>query len=123
MIQEQTILNVADNSGAKKVLCIKVLGGSKKKYGYIGDIIKIAVKSINSKSKIKKGSVLNAVIIRTKNKIYRKLENIFIKFDDNSCILLNENKLPIGTRIFGPIPKELRNKNFNKIISLSEEII
>ncbi|BBA84683.1 50S ribosomal protein L14 [endosymbiont of Euscepes postfasciatus] len=124
MIQEQSILYVADNSGAKKVLCIKVLGGSRKKYAYIGDIIKISVKEIlNNKSKVKKGEVLKALIIRIKKKIYRK-DGTFIKFDNNFCILLNDKTLqPIGTRIFGPVTKELRDKNFMKIISLANEVL
>ncbi|BBA85255.1 50S ribosomal protein L14 [endosymbiont of Sipalinus gigas] len=120
MIQEQTILLVADNSGAKKVLCIKVLGGSKKKYASIGDIIKVAVKSSSPNGKVKKGEVSKAVVVRVKKKISNNKE--FIKFDNNSCVIINENNLPIGTRIFGPIPKEIKNK-FPKIVSLALEIL
>ncbi|BBA84842.1 50S ribosomal protein L14 [endosymbiont of Pachyrhynchus infernalis] len=122
MIQERTILLVSDNSGAKKVMCIKVLGGSKKKYAYVGDIIKVTVKEIIPRSKIKKGEIFDAVIIRTKKNIHR-LNKSYIKFDSNSCVLINSTKNPIGTRIFGPVTNELRYKNFLKIVSLAPEVI
>ncbi len=123
MIQERSLLLVADNSGAKLVMCIKVLGGSKKKYAKIGDLIKVAVKEVISKSKIKKGEVLTAIIVRTKYGISR-LDGSFIKFDNNYCVILNNtNYLPLGTRIFGPVTRELRNEKFMKIISLAPEVL
>ncbi len=123
MIQERSLLFVADNSGAKLVMCIKVLGGSKRKYANIGDIIKIAVKEIISKSKVKKGDVLKAVIVRSKYGV-RRLDGSLIRFDNNSCVLLNDNnEIPIGTRIFGPVTRELRVEKFMKIISLAPEVI
>ncbi|XZR52697.1 MAG: 50S ribosomal protein L14 [Enterobacteriaceae bacterium] len=123
MIQEQTILNVSDNSGARKVMCIKVLGGSRRRYANIGDIIKISVKEAVSNSKVKKGEVLKAVIVRTKKGV-RRLDGSLIRFDDNSCVVLNNITLqPIGTRIFGPVTRELRNKKFMKIVSLAPEVI
>ncbi|BBA85101.1 50S ribosomal protein L14 [Candidatus Nardonella dryophthoridicola] len=122
MIQEQTILNVSDNSGAKKVLCIKVLGGSKKKYAFVGDFIKVSIKSINNKSKVKKGDVYKAIVVKTKKRKFRKNENIFINFDINSCVLLNDMNIPIGTRIIGFISKDIKYKGFNKIVSLSNEL-
>ncbi|UDG80491.1 50S ribosomal protein L14 [Candidatus Annandia pinicola] len=123
MIYEQTVLNVADNSGAKKVMCIKVLGGSKKKYANIGDIIKITVKEAIPKSKVKKGEVFKAVIVRTKKGV-RRLDWSIIRFDSNACVILNNtNDQPIGTRIFGPITRELRNSKFMKIISLAPEVL
>ncbi|XZR53115.1 MAG: 50S ribosomal protein L14 [Enterobacteriaceae bacterium] len=123
MIQEQSILNVADNSGAQKVMCIKVLGGSRKRYANIGDIIKISIKETFSNSKIKKGEVLKAVIVRSKKGI-RRFDGSIIRFDTNSCVILNDTTLqPIGTRIFGPVTRELRNEKFKKIISLAPEVI
>ncbi|ADD79607.1 50S ribosomal protein L14 [Candidatus Riesia pediculicola] len=123
MIQEQTILNVADNSGAKKVMCIKVLGGSKKRYAYVGDIIKVAVKESVPNSKVKNGEVLKAVVIRTKKEI-RRSDYSTIRFDHNSCVLLNDaTEQLIGTRIFGPVTRELRNEKFLKIISLASEVL
>lgn len=123
MIYEQTVLNVADNSGAKKVMCIKVLGGSKKKYANIGDVIKITIKEAIPKSKVKKGEVFKAVIVRTKKGVRRSDWSI-IRFDNNSCVILNNtNDQPIGTRIFGPITRELRNSKFMKIISLAPEVL
>ncbi len=123
MIQERSLLYVADNSGAKIVMCIKVLGGTNRRYANIGDIIKVVVKNIISKSKVLKGEVLKAVIIRTKYGISR-LDGSFIRFDSNSCVLLNNsNEQPIGTRIFGPITRELKLDKFIKIISLAPEVI
>lgn len=123
MIQEQTILDVADNSGAKSVMCIKVLGGSRRRYANIGDIIKIAVKEALYKGKVKKGEVLKAVIVRTKKGI-RRSDGSTIKFDDNACVILNNTtEQPIGTRIFGPVTREMRGENFMKIISLAQEVI
>ncbi|MCV2506079.1 MAG: 50S ribosomal protein L14 [Candidatus Lightella neohaematopini] len=122
MIQERTLLSVADNSGARLVMCIKVLGGSRKRYANIGNIIKIAVKEAIPRSKVKKGEVLKAVIVRTKKGIHRP-DGSLIRFDSNSCVLLNDNEQPIGTRIFGPITRELKIEKFMKIISLAPEVI
>ncbi|QJC34155.1 50S ribosomal protein L14 [Enterobacteriaceae endosymbiont of Donacia cinerea] len=123
MIQEHTKLNIADNSGAKNVMCIKVLGGSRRRYANIGDIIKVTVKDAIPRGKVKKGDVLKAVIVRTKKGI-RRSDGSIIKFDHNSCVLLNDtNEQLIGTRIFGPITRELRNEKFMKIISLAPEVI
>lgn len=123
MIQERSILNVADNSGAKKVMCIKVLGGSKRRYANIGDIIKITVKEASPNGKTKKGEVLKAVIVRTKKGIQRN-DGSVIRFDTNACVLLNDStEQIIGTRIFGTVTRELRNEKFMKIISLASEVI
>ncbi|QJC30460.1 50S ribosomal protein L14 [Enterobacteriaceae endosymbiont of Neohaemonia nigricornis] len=123
MIQEHTILNVADNSGARSVMCIKVLGGSKRRYANIGDIIKITIKEAIPRGKVKKGDVLKAVIVRTKKGI-RRFDGSLIRFDHNACVLLNDtNEQLIGTRVFGPITRELRNDKFMKIISLAPEVI
>ena len=122
MIQMQTILNVADNSGAKKLCCIKVLGGTRRKYASIGDIIVVSVKEAIPNSKVKKGDVSKAVVVRTAKEIRRK-DGSYIKFDDNSAVLINPQREPIGTRIFGPVARELRAKNFTKIISLAPEVL
>ncbi|MCV2502209.1 MAG: 50S ribosomal protein L14 [Candidatus Lightella neohaematopini] len=122
MIQERTLLLVADNSGARLVMCIKVLGGSRKRYANIGNIIKVAVKEAIPRSKVKKGEVLKAVVVRTKKGIHRS-DGSLIRFDSNSCVLLNDNEQPIGTRIFGPITRELKIEKFMKIISLAPEVI
>ncbi len=123
MIQERSLLFVADNTGAKLVMCIKVLGGSKKRYARIGDLIKITVKEVVSKSKVKKGDVLNAVVVRTKYGL-RRDDGSLIRFDSNSCVILNNtNNQPLGTRIFGPVTRELRIDKFMKIISLAPEVI
>ncbi len=122
MIQERSLLSVADNSGAKIVMCIRILGGSKRRYANISDIIKVVVKEILIKSKIKKGDVLKAVIVRTKYGI-KRLDSSVIRFDNNSCVILNDNEQPLGTRIFGPISRELRCDKFMKIISLASEVI
>jgi large subunit ribosomal protein L14 len=122
MIQMQTILNVADTSGAKKIGCIKVLGGSKRRYAGIGDIIVASVKEAIPNSKVKKGSVVKAVVVRTAKEIRRE-DGSYIKFDDNSAVLINPQKEPIGTRIFGPVARELRAKRFMKIVSLAPEVL
>jgi large subunit ribosomal protein L14 len=122
MIQVQSTLDVADNSGAKKVACIKVLGGSKRRYARIGDIIVVSVKDAMPHSKVKKGDVFKAVIVRTKKEIGRA-DGSYIRFDNNSAVLLNKNLEPIGTRIFGPVARELRAKNFMKIVSLAPEVL
>ncbi len=122
MIQMQTILDVADNSGAKKVQCIKVPGGSKRKYGSIGDIIVVSVKEAIPTAKVKKGDVLKAVIVRTAKEISRR-DGSYIKFDNNAAVLLNAGGEPIGTRIFGPVARELRAKKFMKIVSLAPEVL
>lgn len=122
MIQMQTILGAADNSGAKRVQCIKVLGGSKRKYAGIGDVIVVSVKEAIPKSKVKKGDVVKAVIVRTAKEI-RRPDGTYIKFDTNDAVLLNNNYEPIGTRIFGPVARELRAKSFMKIVSLAPEVL
>ncbi len=122
MIQSQTYLDVADNSGAKKVMCIKVPGGSKRKYASIGDIITVTVKEAIPNSKVKRGEVMKAVVVRTAKEI-RRADGSYIKFDTNSAVLINNQKEPIGTRIFGPVARELRAKRFMKIISLAPEVL
>jgi large subunit ribosomal protein L14 len=122
MIQMQTILDVADNSGAKKVGCIKILGGTRRRYAGLGDIIVVSVKDAIPNSKIKKGEVVKAVIVRTKKEVGRP-DGSFIKFDDNSAVLINPQGDPIGTRIFGPVARELRAKRFMKIVSLAPEVL
>ena len=122
MVQMQTILDVADNSGAKKVMCIKVLGGSKRKYASIGDVIVVSVQEAIPNAKVKKGDVAKAVIVRTKKEI-RRADGSYIRFDGNSAVLINKDNEPIGTRIFGPVARELRAKKFMKIISLAPEVL
>jgi large subunit ribosomal protein L14 len=122
MIQLRTVLDVADNSGAKRVQCIKVLGGSRRRYARIGDIIVVAVKEAEPNSAIKKGEVKKAVVVRTKKEI-RRSNGTYIKFDINSAVLINDSKEPVGTRIFGPVARELRAKRFMKIISLAPEVL
>jgi large subunit ribosomal protein L14 len=122
MIQIQTRLKVADNSGAKLLSCIKVLGGSKRRYASVGDIIVVSVKEAMPNSKVKKGDVVRAVIVRTAKGL-RRPDGSYIKFDDNSAVLINQQMEPIGTRIFGPVARELRAKNFMKIISLAPEVL
>ena len=122
MIQAQTKLKVADNSGAKVLSCIKVLGGSKRKYASIGDIIVVSVKEALPNSKVKKGDVVRAVIVRTAKEI-RRADGSYIKFDDNSAVLITQQREPIGTRIFGPVARELRAKRFMRIISLAPEVL
>lgn len=122
MIQMQSRLRVADNSGAREVQCIKVLGGSKRRYAAIGDIVVVSVKDALPNSKVKKGDVAKAVIVRTIHKL-RRPDGSYIRFDDNSAVLINAAKEPIGTRIFGPVARELRAKQFVKIVSLAPEVI
>ena len=122
MIQMQSILDVADNSGAKKLFCIKVLGGSKRKYAGIGDIIVASVREALPNSKVKKGDVVKAVIVRTAKELGRP-DGSHIRFDDNSGVVINNQKEPVGTRIFGPVARELRAKKFMKIISLAPEVL
>ena len=122
MIQAETRLTVADNSGAKVLNCIKVLGGSRRRYASIGDIIVVTVKEAIPNAKVKKGEVLKAVVVRTKKEI-RRPDGSYIRFDDNSAVLITGNKEPIGTRIFGPVARELRAKRFMKIISLAPSLI
>jgi len=122
MIQAETRLTVADNSGAKILYCIKVLGGTRRRYATIGDVIVVSVKEAIPNAKVKKGDVLKAVVVRTKKEIKRP-DGSFIRFDDNSAVLINAQKEPIGTRIFGPVARELRGKRFMKIISLAPEVL
>ena len=122
MIQMRTILDVADNSGARKIGCIKVLGSSKRKYASLGDVIVVSVKDAIPNSKIKKGDVVRAVVVRTKKGVKRP-DGSYIKFDDNSAVLISPQNEPIGTRIFGPVARELRAKKFMKIISLAPEVL
>ena len=122
MIQTETQLTVADNSGAKTVYCLKVLGGSRRRYASVGDIIVVSVKEAIPNAKVKKGEVLKAVVVRTKKEI-RRADGPFIRFDDNSAVLINASQEPIGTRIFGPVARELRLKRFMKIISLAPEVL
>lgn len=122
MIQMQSKLNVADNSGAKEVMCIKVLGGSKRRFAHIGDVIVVSIRDAIPTAKVKKGDVAKAVIVRTVHKL-RRPDGSYIRFDDNSAVLINANKEPIGTRIFGPVARELRAKQFVKIVSLAPEVI
>jgi large subunit ribosomal protein L14 len=122
MIQTESMLDVADNSGAKRVQCIKVLGGSHRRYASVGDIIKVTVKEAIPRGKVKKGQVLNAVVVRTRKGV-RRPDGSIIRFDTNSAVLLNANSAPIGTRIFGPVTRELRSEKFMKIISLAPEVL
>lgn len=122
MIQVESTLQVADNSGAKKVACIKVLGGSKRRYATVGDVIVISVKEAIPHSKVKKGEVLQAVIVRTKKEV-KRIDGSYIKFDSNAAVLLSKQGEPVGTRIFGPVARELRARNFMKIISLAPEVL
>ncbi len=122
MIQTETVLNVADNSGAKKVLCIRVLGGSRRRYASIGDVIVVTVKEAIPHAKVKKGDVLDAVVVRTAKEIKRP-EDTSVKFDDNAAVLLSDSGEPVGTRIFGPVARELRSLGFMKIISLAPEVL
>jgi large subunit ribosomal protein L14 len=122
MIQQQTMLDVADNSGAKKVMCIKVLGGSKRRYASIGDVIVVSIKEAIPQAKVKKGEVARAVVVRTAREVKRP-DGSYIKFDGNSAVLINKDLEPIGTRIFGPVARELRARKFMKIISLAPEVL
>lgn len=122
MIQLRTVLEVADNSGAKEVQCIKVLGGSTRRYARVGDLIKVSVKSAAPNSNVKKGEVKKAVVVRTKKEL-RRLNGSYIKFDNNAAVLITDANEPIGTRIFGPVSRELRAKRFMKIVSLAPEVL
>lgn len=122
MIQTQSYLEVADNSGARRVMCIKVLGGSHRRYARVGDLIKVTVKEAIPRGKVKKGQVMTAVVVRTRKGVRRE-DGSMIKFDDNAAVLLNAQDAPIGTRIFGPVTRELRGEKFMKIISLAPEVI
>ena len=122
MIQTETVLNIADNSGARKVLCIKVLGGSRKRYARIGDIIKVTIKDAIPRGKVKNGDVYDALVVRTKHGV-RRADGSLIRFDGNAAVLLDNKREPIGTRVFGPVTRELRAKKYLKIISLAPEVI
>ncbi len=122
MIQTESVVDVADNSGAKKLLCIKVLGGSKRKYASVGDVIVVSVKEAIPNAKVKKGSVMKAVIVRTTKELRRK-DGSYIRFDNNSAVLIDNDGEPIGTRIFGPVARELRAKQYMKIVSLAPEVL
>ncbi len=122
MIQAETKLTVADNSGARVLYCIKVLGGSKRRYASIGDIIVVSVKEAIPNAKVKKGDVLKAVVVRTKKEI-RRSDGSYIRFDDNSAVVVNNQREPVGTRVFGPVARELRMKRFMKIVSLAPEVL
>ncbi|MBD2859339.1 50S ribosomal protein L14 [Spongiibacter sp. KMU-158] len=122
MIQTESYLEVADNSGARRVMCIKVLGGSHRRYARVGDLIKVTVKEAIPRGKVKKGQVMTAVVVRTKKGV-RRADGSIIRFDDNAAVLLNNNHAPIGTRIFGPVTRELRSEKFMKIISLAPEVL
>jgi len=122
MIQAETRLTVADNSGARVLYCIKVLGGSRRRYASVGDIIVVSIKEAIPNAKVKKGDVLKAVVVRTKKEI-KRADGSFIRFDDNSAVLINAQQEPLGTRIFGPVARELRAKRFMKIVSLAPEVL
>ena len=122
MVQTESVLDVADNSGARRVLCIKVLGGSRRKYASLGDIIVVSVKEAAPNSKVKKGDVMKAVVVRTAKEVGRP-DGSFIRFDNNSAVLIDNQKEPVGTRIFGPVARELRAKRFMKILSLAPEVL
>jgi large subunit ribosomal protein L14 len=122
MIQTQSVLNVADNSGAKKVMCIKVLGDSRRRYARIGDLISCSVKTAIPGGNVKKGEVVLAVVVRTKKEIRRR-DGSYIRFDENAAVIINKEKEPVGTRIFGPVARELREKSFMRIVSLAPEVL
>lgn len=122
MIQQESIVSVADNSGAKKILCIRVLGGTRRRYARVGDIIVASVKDATTTGQVKKKSVVKAVIVRTKDQIRRK-DGSTIKFDENAAVIIDDNKEPRATRVFGPIPRELREKGYMKIVSLAPEVL
>lgn len=122
MIQMQTILDCADNSGARSVMCIKVLGGSHRRYARVGDVIKVSIKEAIPRAKVKKGDVMNAVVVRTKSGV-RRQDGSLIRFDSNAAVLLDNKNQPVGTRIFGPVTRELRNEQFMKIVSLAPEVL
>jgi len=122
MIQMQTVLDVADNTGARAVMCIKVLGGSKRRYAHIGDVIKVSVKDAAPRGRVKKGEIYNAVVVRTRQGV-RRDDGALVRFDTNAAVLLNAKLEPIGTRIFGPVTRELRTERFMKIVSLAPEVL
>ena len=122
MIQVQTVLEVADNSGARRVQCIKVLGGSKRRYAYVGDVIKVSIKEAIPRGKVKKGEVMDAVVVRTRKGV-RRPDGSVIRFDTNAVVILNNQGQPVGTRIFGPVTRELRSTSFMKIVSLALEVL
>ena len=122
MIQTETMLNIADNSGARRVQCIKVLGGSRRRYAGIGDIVKVAVKEAIPRGRVRKGQVMNAVVVRTRKGV-RRPDGSLIRFDENAAVLLNQQNQPVGTRIFGPITRELRTEHFMRIVSLAPEVL
>ena len=122
MVQQETRVNVADNSGAKQLLIIKVLGGARHLYASVGDIVVATVKSATTGGQVKKGDVVKAVIVRTKKGL-RRADGSYIKFDDNACVIIKDDKSPIGTRVFGPVARELRDKDFMKIVSLAKEVL
>jgi large subunit ribosomal protein L14 len=122
MIQTESVLDIADNSGAKKVLCIKVIGGSKRRYASVGDVIVVSIKEAIPNAKVKKGSVMKAVIVRTTKEL-RRADGSYIRFDTNSAVLITNDGEPVGTRIFGPVARELRAKNYMKIVSLAPEVL
>ena len=122
MIQTQTILNVADNTGAKRIMCIRVLGGSRRRYASLGDVIVASVKDADPDSTVKKGQVVKAVVVRTR-KEKRRSDGSYVKFDDNAAVLIDNNGQPLGTRVFGPVARELRERAFTRIVSLAPEVI
>jgi large subunit ribosomal protein L14 len=122
MIQTESELDIADNSGARRVKCIKVLGGSHRRYAHIGDIIKVTIKEAIPRGRVQKGQVMNAVVVRTRKGV-RRVDGSLIKFDENAAVLLNPQNQPVGTRIFGPVTRELRTENFMRIVSLAPEVI
>ena len=122
MIQTETVLNVADNSGVRRVMCIKVLGGSKRRYAHVGTLIKVVVKEVIPTSRIQKGQVMNALVVRTRKGV-RRPDGSIIRFDENAAVLLNTEFSPLATRIFGPVTQEIRSKNYMKIISLAPEVL
>jgi large subunit ribosomal protein L14 len=122
MIQQESVLDVADNSGARRVMCIRVLGGTRRRYAALGDVIVVSVKEALPNAKVKKGDVAKAVVVRTRRE-YQRADGSYIKFDTNSAVLINDQREPIGTRIFGPVARELRGKRFMKIISLAPEVV
>jgi large subunit ribosomal protein L14 len=122
MIQQESRLKVADNSGAKEILCIRVLGGTRRRYAHVGDVIVATVKDANPTGTVKKKSVVKAVVVRTRNQIKRR-DGSTIVFDDNAAVIINDDKTPKGTRVFGPVPRELRDLGYNKIISLAPEVL
>jgi large subunit ribosomal protein L14 len=122
VIQQESVLDVADNSGAKRVMCIRVLGGTRRRYAALGDVIVVSIKEALPNAKVKKGDVAKAVVVRTRRE-YQRADGSYVKFDTNSAVLINDQREPIGTRIFGPVARELRGKRFMKIISLAPEVV